>query len=195
MFLIVGLGNPGTKYTYTRHNIGFLVIDRLVSRLNIEGAFKKHQAIVFEGMVNKKKILLAKPQTFMNLSGNAVMLLKQFYKLASHQVLIITDDYYQPFGFLRIRFKGSSGGHNGLESIINYLSEDFVRIRCGIGNYQDKTPMASFVLNNFTSKEKKDLNDYLKVIVDCLICCLQEDFKKASSTFSNKYFMDLASLS
>ncbi len=194
MFLIVGLGNPGKKYTYTRHNIGFLVIDQLVSRLNIENSFKKHKAIIFEGMLNKEKILLAKPQTFMNLSGNSVMLLKQFYKLGSHQVLIITDDYYQPFGFLRIRSKGSSGGHNGLESIIKHLSEDFVRIRCGVGNNQQKIPMVSFVLNDFTSKEKKDLNDYLKVIVDCLICCLQEDFKKASNTFSNKYFMELTSL-
>lgn len=149
-YLIVGLGNPGTKYANTRHNFGFWVIDELAKRHNINVTKTERKALVGDGIINGKRVLLAKPQTFMNLSGESVRPLVDFYKIDPSQLIVAHDDLDIPLATLRLRKNGSAGGQNGIKSIIQHLgTQEFSRARCGIGRPPGKMDPAAYVLRPF----------------------------------------------
>lgn len=160
-YIIVGLGNPGKQYEYTRHNAGFIMIDALASRFSATVNRAKYKALVGEASIGGKRVLLMKPQTFMNLSGEAVGEAVRFYKLDTSCVIVISDDISLDVGKLRVRRKGSAGGHNGLKSINECLgSEDYVRLKVGVGKKpHPEYDLAAWVLSNFSSEEQKLLSE------------------------------------
>ena len=164
MYIIAGLGNPGGKYEKTKHNMGFQVIDLLADKYHIEMNQKKHKAICGTGVIEGVKVLLLKPQTFMKLSGDAVGPRAKFYKIPPENVIIIYDDVSLPVGKMRIRRKGSRGGHNGIKSIIARLgSQDFPRVKIGVG--QKPTPaydLADWVLGRFPKEQEPALKTALE---------------------------------
>ena len=161
MKLIVGLGNPGKEYTLTRHNLGFMLVDKFAG--NKIFSKKKFKSVYTELTYNKEKIILLKPQTFMNNSGEAVREAMTFYKLSGLDIIVLYDDLDQDFGAVRFREKGSSGGHNGIKSIIACLGhENFARIKMGIGKPSLKNQAADHVLNNFSKEEQKQLPEILE---------------------------------
>ncbi|MGM0509054.1 MAG: aminoacyl-tRNA hydrolase [Fusobacteriota bacterium] len=154
MKLIVGLGNPGTKYEKTRHNIGFQIIEKYISEKNLSGAKNKFQSKFIKEKLNGEKVFFIMPQTFMNLSGDAVGEIVNYYNISPNNVTIIYDDLDLPLGKIRIKKKGGSGGHNGIKSIISHIGNDFIRLRCGIGRPQGQIDVANYVLSKFTDTEK-----------------------------------------
>lgn len=153
-YLIVGLGNPGRKYANTRHNIGFMVIDELARRYAITKFKNERRAAVGDGMISEKRVMLVKPQTYMNRSGQAVRALLDFYKLEPADLLVIHDHLDIPLGTLRIRSGGGAGGQNGIKDIINHLgTQEFARIRCGISRPPGSMNAADYVLQPFTKDE------------------------------------------
>lgn len=174
MKLIVGLGNPGKKYENTRHNIGFMVIDSLKKELGILGENSKFQGLISEKNINGEKFLFLKPQTFMNLSGNSIVEAVNFYKLdIKKDVFIIYDDMDLELGRLRVKEKGSAGGHNGMKSIISYLGSEFIRIRCGIGGA--KYNVIDHVIGAFDKDEQELVNEMIKKCVECLLDVINLD--------------------
>ncbi len=174
MFLIVGLGNPGKQYIHTRHNIGFVAVNFLAEEFNCP-KFKlqnKFKAEISLGKYDNQQIILAKPQTYMNNSGQAVQLLKNYFKIQLEKLIIIHDEIDLPLERIKIKNKGSSAGHNGIKSIIEYLASDkFWRIRIGVSNKQrEKMPADKFVLANFSWWEKRKIKQTIlpQVKVDCL---------------------------
>ena len=168
MKVIIGLGNPGKKYEKTRHNIGFIAVDNLRKKLNVSDEREKFQALVSEKNIDGEKVIFLKPQTFMNLSGNSVIEIVNFYKLdPKKDIIVIYDDMDLPFGDIRIREKGSSGGHNGIKSIISHIGEEFIRIKCGIGAKEKDA--VEHVLGEFNQTEQKDLEEILEKIYNCVI--------------------------
>ena len=168
MKVVIGLGNPGKKYEKTRHNIGFIVVDSLRKKLNINDEREKFQALVSEKNIDGEKVIFLKPQTFMNLSGNSVIEIVNFYKLdPKKDIIVIYDDMDLSFGDIRIREKGSSGGHNGIKSIISHIGEEFIRIKCGIGAKEKDA--VEHVLGEFNQTEQKDLDEILEKINNCVI--------------------------
>jgi peptidyl-tRNA hydrolase, PTH1 family len=184
--LIVGLGNPGAKYDRTRHNIGFDLIDQLAKRWQIPVSDQKRfQGMVGEGWVNSQKIVLLKPQTFMNLSGQAVRSVLDWYKLEPTEVLVLYDDLDLPLGKLRIRLSGSAGGHNGMKSIISHLgTPTFPRLRMGIGKSQDET--ISHVLGKFSVAESAIVADVLQLSADAVELSLGSGVEKAMNKYNNR---------
>jgi PTH1 family peptidyl-tRNA hydrolase len=153
-YLIVGLGNPGREYENTRHNIGFRVVDSIAAAHGMTFAKRQSKALVAEGVIANQKVLLAKPQTYMNLSGEAVRGLLTFYKIPLNRLLVISDDLDIPPGTLRIREKGGAGGQKGLKSIIEHLgTQEFARMRIGIGRPPGRMDPAAYVLRDFDSDE------------------------------------------
>ena len=152
MVIIVGLGNIGPAYRYTYHNIGFMVVDRLSKKLSIDFSKEKYKAVIGEGKYKDEKIILAKPTTFMNNSGEAVLLLKKKFKDA--RIIVAVDDIDLPKGKVRYRENGSSGTHNGLRSIVSYIGENFERVRIGIGR-DEGMDLADYVLSNMKSEDGK----------------------------------------
>lgn len=168
MKVVIGLGNPGKKYERTRHNMGFIAVDSLRKKFNLNDEREKFQALVSEKNIDGEKVIFFKPQTFMNLSGNAVIEIINFYKLdPKKDIIVIYDDMDLPFGDIRIREKGSSGGHNGIKSIISHIGEEFVRIKCGIG--EKEKDAIEHVLGEFNQTEQKNLNEILENINNCII--------------------------
>ena len=168
MKVVIGLGNPGKKYEKTRHNIGFIAVDSLRKKFNISDEREKFQALVSEKNIDREKVIFFKPQTFMNLSGNAVIEIINFYKLdPKKDIIVIYDDMDLSFGDIRIREKGSSGGHNGIKSIISHIGEEFIRIKCGIGAKEKGA--VEHVLGEFNQTEQKDLEEILEKIYNCVI--------------------------
>ena len=159
MFLIVGLGNPGKQYEHTRHNIGFDVMDALAEKYNISISEKKHKALCGKGVINGVKVVLAKPQTYMNLSGESVAELVNYYKMdPEEEMIVIYDDISLAPGNLRIRKKGSAGGHNGMKNIIYLSGSDlFPRMKIGVGSKPEGWDLADWVLSRFTNDEMKTL--------------------------------------
>lgn len=159
-FLIVGLGNPGAQYENTRHNVGFMCADELVRAHGFSfDPKKKSKARIADGVIRQQRVLVAKPQTFMNLSGSAVQGLVMFYKIPPENILVIFDDLDLPLGMLRIRPKGGNGGHNGMRDIIQKIgTQDFPRIRFGIGRPPGQMDPAAYVLRPFDSDEKRLVN-------------------------------------
>ena len=165
MKIIVGLGNPGKEYELTRHNIGWLFLDYLSKIYNVDISKSSNSALVGETKINNEKIVFAKPITYMNLSGNAVAKLKNWYKVENKDILVIYDDIDIPFGTIRYREKGSAGTHNGMKSIVQMLStEEIHRIRIGLGGLKhEKQDMADFVLQKFKKEELEKLENEIFV--------------------------------
>ena len=155
MYIIVGLGNPTREYENTRHNIGFAIIDKIAKSHSIDVLEKKHKALIGKGMINGNKVILVKPQTYMNLSGESVRSLVDYYKIEEEEELVVIyDDISLDVGQLRIRKKGSAGGHNGIKNIISHLGHDvFPRIKVGIGNKPKEYDLADYVLERFRKDE------------------------------------------
>ncbi|MBO4896791.1 MAG: aminoacyl-tRNA hydrolase [Clostridia bacterium] len=162
MYLIAGLGNPGEKYKYTRHNVGFMTIDYLSAVHGIKVKKIKFRALIGEGMIGGEKVLLAKPSTFMNLSGESIAPMAEYFKIPKDKIIVIYDDVALPTGKLRIRPSGSDGGHNGMKSVIYMLeTEKFPRIRIGIGN-TGEIPMADFVTGTFSKEDGEKVTSCIK---------------------------------
>lgn len=186
-YLIVGLGNPGAKYEMTRHNAGFLAVDLLAIKENLNIKKLKYHALVGDAVINGKKCLVMKPQTFMNNSGEAVGEACRFYKIPPEKVVVISDDISLDVGKIRIKRKGSAGGHNGLKSIIAHLgSENFVRIKVGVG----KKPSADYdlvdwVLGRFPKELEKELKSALENAVASLPYIVNDEIDKAMNLFNS----------
>lgn len=188
MYIIVGLGNPGKDYVNTRHNIGFEVIDKLANKENISVLEKKHKAIIGKGIVAGQKCILAKPQTFMNLSGESVRQLIDYYKVDEEtELIVISDDISLEPGQLRIRKKGSAGGHNGLKNIIAHLGHDtFVRVKMGVGEKPKGYDLADYVLGHFSKEETKIMDDAAERAVEAIRTIISEDADTAMNEFNRK---------
>ena len=155
MYLIAGLGNPGKEYANTKHNIGFITIDYLAEKHDIKLNKIKHKALSGEGFISGEKVMLLKPQTYMNLSGESIREAVDYYKIDMEDLVVIYDDIDIPMGSLRIRKKGSAGTHNGMRSIIRLLGDDsFPRIRIGIGGERGDIPLTNYVISGFKNKEE-----------------------------------------
>ena len=174
MKLIAGLGNPGSKYDDTRHNVGFRVVDALAERFGEKVRRKKFNALTEEVHAEDTKLLLMKPQDYMNRSGHAVATAAGFYKLGPADVLVVTDDMALNVGRLRIRAKGSAGGHNGLKDIIaRFGSDDFARLRVGIGD-SGRMDAADYVLSRFSAEERAIVDNAVQTAVDAICCWLRD---------------------
>ena len=180
-FLIVGLGNPGRKYRGNRHNIGFMAVDALAAAYKIESSKVQNKAIVGNGRIQNQNVIIAKPQTFMNSSGDAVGPLARYYKVPPENVLIVYDELDLPFGTIRLREKGGSGGHNGMKSIINHLGQDFPRMRLGIGRPSGRMPVPAHVLQDFGKDDLPLLNDILAEAVRAIETYLRDGIQLAMS--------------
>ena len=186
MYIIVGLGNPGKKYESTKHNIGFITLDYLAENHDIKINKIKHKALVGEGFVSGQKVLLVKPQTYMNLSGNSVREVMDYYKEDLENLVVIYDDVDIPMGRIRIRKKGSAGTHNGMRSIIYDLQADgFPRIRIGIGS-ERKMGLAGYVLGGFGKEEKKVMEDAVKRAAGAVECMLKNGIDIAMGEYNVK---------
>lgn len=169
MKLIVGLGNPGKEYDKTRHNIGFEIIKELAKNIGCLDFRAKFQGLIAEGKIKGEKVLLLMPQTYMNLSGNSVAETVKFYKLnPAEDVIVIYDDMDLPLGKLRLRAKGSAGGHNGIKSIISHCGDEFARIKCGIGKGKDKDETINFVLGRFPKESEGEVNMMIEKAVEAV---------------------------
>ncbi|MCI6188843.1 MAG: aminoacyl-tRNA hydrolase [Clostridium sp.] len=183
MFLIVGLGNPGREYENTRHNIGFAAVDVLAEKYNIDVNRTKFKGEYGEGFINGNKVILLKPYTFMNLSGESVREAIDFYKLTEEEVLIIYDDISLELGRLRIREKGSAGGHNGIKSIINHMGTDvFTRIKIGVG--APKGDLVNHVLGRFSKEEVNILKQTLDAVTEATAEIIDNGAKEAMNKFN-----------
>ena len=161
MYIIVGLGNPDKKYMNTRHNIGFDVIDAIAEKNDIVVGEKKHKAVIGKGIVAGQKAVLVKPLTYMNLSGESVRSVIDFYKVdEKSELIVISDDVSLDMGQIRMRKRGSDGGHNGLKNIIMHLGHDvFIRVRMGVGEKPPRMDLADYVLGHFSAKEREVMNE------------------------------------
>lgn len=188
MYLIIGLGNPGKQYENTRHNVGFMCIDELSDKYNISVTTIQHKALVGKGVINGQKVILAKPQTFMNLSGESVGELASYYKVDPNtDVIIISDDIALPPGYIRVRPKGSAGGHNGLKNIILHLgTEEFRRVRIGVGEKPKKMDLADYVLGHFSSEDRDALKEGLNQAVGAIELLLEDNVDQAMNTYNKK---------
>ncbi|PKM81435.1 MAG: aminoacyl-tRNA hydrolase [Firmicutes bacterium HGW-Firmicutes-14] len=181
MKLIIGLGNPGKNYAATRHNTGFMTIDYLAEKLGIKTDKLKFKSLIGEGLVNGEKVVLAKPQTFMNLSGEAVFDMISWYKAEPGDILVIYDDMDLPLGKIRLRMKGGPGGHNGMKSIIYMIqTEDFPRLRIGIGRPEDERfESVDYVLGKFNEEEGKIMTTAVKKAADAVVAALETGVEQA----------------
>lgn len=183
--LVVGLGNPGDKYTFTRHNAGFLSMDYIAQKLGVKLDRVRFKSLCCEATVGGKRVLLMKPQTFMNLSGEAVQEAVNFYKIAPENVLVICDDVNFDVGIMRIRRKGSYGGQNGIKNIIEHLgTEDFPRIKVGIGKKPEGFDMKDYVLSKFHDAEQKTLFSTFDSVYNSVMLILDGKIEEAMSHYS-----------
>lgn len=167
-YLIVGLGNPGRAYAFNRHNVGFMAVDKLALRAGIDMRRVQGKAIVGSGRLADRPVILAKPQTFMNLSGEAVGALANYYRVPPPAMLVIYDELDIPFGVIRLREKGGAGGHNGMRSIIQRLGNEFPRLRLGIGRPPGRMDPAAFVLQDFGRDELPLVSEMLNRAVEAV---------------------------
>lgn len=190
MIIIVGLGNPGREYNNTRHNIGFEAINYIADKYNIDIDREKFKGVYGEGVIGGQKVILLKPTTYMNLSGESVRAIMDFYKLTQDEIIILYDDISLPVGRLRIRDKGSAGGHNGIKSIISNLGTDkFSRIKIGVG--ESKGDLVKHVLGQFSKKDSEVLQDVLSTAISATETIIESDIKEAMNKF-NGFISDKA---
>lgn len=188
MYIIVGLGNPTTQYEGTRHNVGFDVIDKLADKYQINVDGRKCRAFVGKGMIEGHKVLLVKPQTYMNLSGESVGGLVDYFKIdETEELIVIYDDVSLDVGQLRIRKKGSAGGHNGIKNIISHLgTQEFLRIKVGVGEKPKGYDLADYVLGHFSKGEKELMEDGFERSVTAITDMLNDDVDGAMNKFNKK---------
>lgn len=187
MFVIVGLGNPGSKYELTRHNIGFLTIDRLAKREGVRVDRIKFKSLIGEMNINGEKVILVKPQTFMNLSGEAVREVMNFYKVDLKNLLVVVDDIdITPFT-IRLKKSGSAGSHNGMKSIIFNLNDDkFPRLKVGVGNNERKIDLANYVLSGFEKKDQDKLENIIDTSCDAILDFIKNGADYVMNNYNNK---------
>jgi PTH1 family peptidyl-tRNA hydrolase len=184
-FLAVGLGNPGRDYRSNRHNVGFMLLDRLAARLGLTFSRYQFKALVTKGEYQQQKLVLAKPQTFMNLSGQAVSALVRFYKVPMENLLVVYDDVDLPLGTLRLRPAGGSAGQKGMTSIIEKLgTQDFPRLRIGIGRPSGRMEAAAYVLQDFSTAETELLSITLDRAVDAVLTFVTEGLTMAMNRYN-----------
>ncbi len=182
--LLVGLGNPGVQYARNRHNVGFMLLDRFAERHHLTFARRRFDALIADGLVNGQRVLLAKPQTYMNASGNAVGKLASFYRVPSRDIIVCYDDLDLPLGRIRLRPEGSAGGHHGMESIIGALGHsNFARLRIGIGRPASKEDIGH-VLGSFSREEEQALEPVWTRAMDALDVWLSEGIEKAMNLYN-----------
>lgn len=188
MFVIIGLGNPGKKYENTRHNVGFMAIDALAEKYGICVNEKKHKALCGTGIIEGQKVLLVKPQTFMNASGESVRSVMDFYKIdPEEEMLVIYDDISLAPGNIRIRTKGSAGGHNGIKSIIAHGGTlNFMRIKVGVGEKPSGWDLADHVLGHFSEEDHGKIKEIMPNIIQAATLMIQGDVHKAMNDFNAK---------
>ena len=186
MKLIIGLGNPGKEYENTRHNTGFMVLDRLSEKLNIEMTQNKFKGLYGKSKYKGEDVILLKPQTYMNLSGESVRQVMDFFKINQEDILVIYDDLDLPVGKIRLRQSGSAGGHNGIKSIIEHIGgQDFKRIRVGIDRHP-YIPVVDYVLGKFTSEQEAQLQPAMDFAVKAAKDFITMDFNKVMSLYNKK---------
>ena len=189
MYLIVGLGNPGKEYASTKHNTGFMVIDKIAALSGIDVETLKLNALIGKGVFDGKKVILAKPITFMNSSGDAVRPLYDYFK--PEKLIVVYDDITLDVGGIRVRKAGSAGGHNGMKSIIKCLgTQEFERVRVGIGEKPSRMDLADWVLSRFSKEEKERLDDALDLAVDAVKLMLDDKTDEAMNRFNRKVERD-----
>lgn len=188
MVIIVGLGNPKKEYENTRHNIGFMAIDALAEKYNISVLDCKHKALIGKGVINGYKVVLVKPLTYMNLSGEAVRAVIDYYKAdAESELIVIYDDVSLDVGQLRIRKKGSAGGHNGIKNIIAQLGHDvFLRIKIGVGEKPKGYDLADYVLGHFSKEERPLMKEGLLKAVKAALMMLDDETDRAMNEYNRK---------
>jgi peptidyl-tRNA hydrolase, PTH1 family len=187
MRVLIGLGNPTVQYQATRHNVGWDAITRLSDDFRIPLDLKKHKAVCGKGMIEGEKVVLAQPLTYMNLSGESVRELMDFYKVTPQDIIIIYDDISLEVGQLRIRMKGSAGGHNGIKSIISHLGTDeFPRIKIGVGDKPKNWDLADYVLSKFQSEEQPVIREALKDASDACKMIITSGMEAAMNHFNRK---------
>lgn len=187
MFLIVGLGNPGVEYAATRHNIGFDMITYLSDKYNIPVNSREGKALVGKGILAGEKVMLAQPQIYMNLSGESVRALMDYYKIDIEDLLVIYDDISLDVGQIRMRGKGSAGGHNGIKSIIQHTgTQEFARIKIGVGQKPEGGDLVKHVLGRFSREEDGMFRDVFALAEEGLLAWLQEDMKSAMNKVNGR---------
>lgn len=187
MYVIAGLGNPTREYNETRHNIGFCAIDELAARNQITIDTKKHKAICGKGIISGEKVVLAKPQTYMNLSGESIREIADFYKVDPAHIIILFDDISLEPGQIRIRTKGSAGGHNGIKSIISHLGTiEFPRIKIGIGEKPGFMDLADYVLSRFSQGEQKQMDEGVLDAARAIELILESGVDQAMNRYNGK---------
>ncbi|MCK5594569.1 aminoacyl-tRNA hydrolase [bacterium] len=185
MKIIVGLGNPGSKFEKNRHNAGFMALDRVAEKTGINIKTKKFDSIIGRGLIEKNEVLLVKPQTFVNLSGQAVSKLINFYKADLENLVVIHDDADIEFGKIKVKKNGKSGGHNGMKSIIDTLgNENFSRIRIGIGRNGHYEDLKKFVLSGFDKLEVNKFDKILSKVIEAIIMIIRDGVDKAMNAFN-----------
>lgn len=187
MFVVVGLGNPGKDYANTRHNVGFDTIDLLGERNNITINKIKFKSVYGEGTINGEKVILVKPQTYMNNSGETVRDIYNFFKAPIGNIIVIVDDIDIEFSTVRVKSKGSAGSHNGLKSIINLMgNQNFPRVKIGIGTKKPKQDLASFVLSKFSKEERVLIEESMVTAAESVETIINYDVDKAMNEFNSK---------
>ncbi|MBQ5952200.1 MAG: aminoacyl-tRNA hydrolase [Lachnospiraceae bacterium] len=187
MFMIVGLGNPGKKYEGTRHNTGYMALDALASRAQIRVETVKFHGLIGTGFLEGEKVVLVKPTTYMNLSGDCVRPAADYYQIEPENIVVLCDDVWLPAGQLRIRKKGSAGGHNGLKSIIGRLgTQEFPRIRIGVGGAAEHVEMVSHVLGHFAAEERRRMADAAEEAARAVEEILRNGIDSAMNLYNRK---------
>lgn len=186
MYIIVGLGNPKKEYEGTRHNIGFMAIDTIADKMDISVIESKHKALIGKGYIGGQKVILAKPMTFMNLSGESVRELVDYYKIDEEEELIVLyDDISLEPGKLRLRKKGSAGGHNGIKNIIAHLGHDkFNRVKIGVGEKPKGWDLADYVLGRFNKEEQQVMKEALQKTAEAVECIISDDIDSAMNRYN-----------
>ena len=186
MYIIAGLGNPGRQYAHTRHNVGFDAIDVLAEKYNIKVENAKGRALTGSGRIEGQSVLLVKPLTYMNLSGESIRALTDFYKIdETSQLIVIYDDISLPPGQLRIREKGSAGGHNGIKSIISHLGgQEFLRIKVGVGEKPAGWDLADYVLCRMSAEEQQQIGETAAQAAEAAVCIIEQGLGKAMNRFN-----------
>ena len=187
MKIFVGLGNPTPEYAKTKHNVGFMLADRLANKISAENWREKFNALVSEAFFDGEKVLIVKPQTFMNLSGESVAPIMNFYKIDAENLVVAHDDMDLPLGMIRLRPKGSGGGHHGIESIIQHIgTQNFPRIRIGVGRPPQNWTVNHHVLSPFNQNDAEKISATLDELVPAILCIFSEGIDNAMNKFNPK---------
>ena len=187
MYIIVGLGNPTKEYMHTRHNVGFDTIDAIAEKYRISVTEKKHKALIGKGYIEGQKVILAKPQTYMNSSGESIRAAADYYKVDPEDILVVYDDISLALGQLRIRAKGSAGGHNGIKSIIAHLgTQEFPRVKVGVGEKPKGYDLADYVLSRFPKDERVLMEEAFERAGEAAVCMMNDTMEHAMNQFNKK---------